>query len=94
VFVWRGVDSGEFGANSETGVVDKEVNRLLGAGQPLGDRDHLSAYRQICGDCFHADRMALLQLDCHLRKPVGVARHQYQVIPARRQRPCEGCADA
>ena len=46
---------GEFRPNSEAGIVDQHVDRLLGAGQPLRNPDHLTAYGQIGDDRLHAD---------------------------------------
>ena len=71
--------------DAEAGAVDQHVDRVFGARQPPGDRQHLVAYAQVGTDRLDGDAVLILELGRRLGQPVRIASDQDQIIATYRE---------
>jgi hypothetical protein len=79
---------------AEARVVDQEIHRAGGLGEPRLDAGQVGAVGQVGGQHLDLDAMGGTQLGGGLLQPFGVARDQHQVVAAGRELLGEGVTDA
>ena len=79
---------------TEPGIVDEQVDRPVGVGQPALDLGQLGAVGEVGHERLHRDAVRRRQLLCHVVETGGVAGHQHQVVAAVGQLSCELVPDA
>ncbi len=79
---------------AEAGVVDQEVDGVLAVGEASGDRLDAVVRRQVRREYLRLDAVPVVQFGRLLAEAFGVAGHQDEVVPVRRQPPRERGADS
>src|SRR5699024_10277982 len=80
--------------HGEAGVVDEDVDGVVGGGEAVGDALLGGAVGEVGGERLHLDAELATQLRGDLVEAIGVPRDQHESRPTARERSGEGGPDA